>query len=270
MISKKSILTLLACSLLLCGEVLAGVVVVNWGGGYGDGVLDLNIPAGATAFWAMLPPGTNVSDELVDSIGGHNGTLGAGGARPTYDGTNSFHFDDGDDIAMDGEADFDVGTNDPITCVGWAKRDDNDSGAFLAKQLGSGAFSGVLCHQSGTGGDVGFGMVGNPITQNIDVSWNGGMANIGEWYHIVITKSPGLSADTILFYIDGVKGNVITTNSDDLASSPLNNVAMRMGNREGLGYPMTGALSTWLVYPRVLSLSEINDLFDRDKASFGK
>jgi hypothetical protein len=78
------------------------------------------------------------------------------------------------------------------------------------------------------------------------------------WTHIVVTVSPSVSACVVSIYINGV----YNTASSSGSSMATNSYPLTVGTDGGSGGNYTGYMDDWRIYSRVLTTTEITNLYN--------
>ena len=122
---------------------------------------------------------------------------------------------------------------------------------------------------------VGFQVFAHANKINIYQSHNGGsyfvsgemndtnLGNIGDWKHCVLHRN----GSTITFFINGVADGTVTGLSNTVAAT--NQSQQYFGTYSGTNYLYNGDLGPLRIYNRALTLDEINQNFNEQRARFG-
>ena len=213
-------------------------------------------PAGLVSWW----PGDGDANDIV---GPHHGTLQNGATFAAGKVGQAFSFDGVDDyVSVPDHSDWTFG-DDPFTIDLWANFDTVPNRAPLVD------------HNEGAGGtkkwifwydDSGHRSPGGPALRfHINSSTLGALdpavalwnPNIGQWYHIAITRS----GSSYSLYLDGVL--VIT--EVDANTIPDANVSLFIGQSE-LQYFFDGLIDEVEIFNRALAASEIQAIYDAGSA----
>jgi hypothetical protein len=201
------------------------------------------------------PPPYNGTTWFDISGNNRNGTLING---PTYNSGNggNFIFDGTDD---DCRFNYTGSDSSPFTFGVWAKPQSSKTNIFIGRgRDGFGSGWNLLIAYNPSPSKFNLAVVAGGIQYN-NITNNTYTAN--QWYYLLGTWEPNVGTK---MYVNNVLDSTTSINQSTLRSSTL---GWNVGN-EGSG-PYIATLSTYFIYPRILTLSEINQNFQATRARFG-
>jgi len=208
-------------------------------------------------YWRL---GESTGTTIVDEIGNQNGTFIG---TPTF-GVNGAIVNDGDtaistslenygNVGLIPEIDFDV----PFSIDLWVKHTDTGGLAYISNfaasqgfQLGQDASDYIECYMFNS-----FGTIGMYIHTTVSI-------NDGNWHHLVFTYDGSQDTTGVDVYVDGAS-IAFTDSVNNLTGTWTTGNAYLLG-RHGAGfagYELIGALDEVAIYSRVLSATEVANLY---------
>jgi len=205
-------------------------------------------------------------NDVVDKSGNNNsGTITGtetyvSGAVSYPDGryNKAFSFDGSTYIACSNESQFDFERTQPFSVSYWVKTT-GTAQAYVTKNSGNGTTGWQV--DSGASSQIVLRLVNTATTNEISVNTGSAVINDGNWHHVVMTYSGNSLASGVKIYIDGVSV-AMTTITDNLSATILNNQAIVVGAEGVFNRKFTGSLDDVQIWNYALSSSDITTLYN--------
>ncbi len=173
-----------------------------------------------------------------------------------------------DYLAVGNEVNFDFERTGSFTASAWVKVPSSANDYMIFSKLSFGPdYQGWSFHITSPDGRLRTHLTNNYSTRNM--LWKSSAATVTDnnWHHVVLTYNGTSMSSGINFYIDGsVSNGTVPFNS--LSGSILNNTPLKIGIHESGASPLKGRLDDLRIYRRVLSASEVSELYREASDNF--
>jgi hypothetical protein len=225
---------------------------------------------GLSGYWRL--DATSGATAYDSSGNGSNGTVngatvGVAGGPPGL----SYYFDGIDDNVSMGNSVCNFNDTDPLSIALWVKGLGSATGDMLVSNLGTlnQGYNLVLWENAGADhGQIAVGFAGTLGWIRVDTSVT--VAD-NTWHHVVMTYDGSGASTGVKLYVDGVYDSVpVTVNAGpqgDMSNSTTGPFNIGDGGM-GAGYETEGNIAQVRVYNKVLSASEVDDLYQDGGAIF--
>lgn len=209
----------------------------------------------ATAGTATDRSGSGNTGTLTNMSRATSPVIGKVGQALSFDGTDDY-------VNIANESNFDFERTNTFSASAWIYRNTNDTNdAIITKEdPGSFNFNGWWYYGLIFTDQIRVDIIG-ASGDTISALSTSSSVPTGGWHHVVFTYDGSSTSAGIYIYVDGVDRT--GTRSGTLASSILNNQAVRIGdNASSGGTRFGGKVDEARIYNRVLSASEVKQLYD--------
>jgi hypothetical protein len=191
-------------------------------------------------------------NDANDSYGSNNGSeSGVSYSTDSQQGSYSVNFDGSDDISITDDSSIDFGSSASFTWVYWLKSTDTNSTLSHVAKGSGGTHYELGYHGSANGFRVKLDDGGSAIKLD-----DGGSSWFdGNWHHCAVTYDSNNGAE---IYYDGSA----TASTGTTVGSLSNGSSLYFGYNAGNGSNWDGQMDDCRVYNRVLSSSEISDIYN--------
>lgn len=171
----------------------------------------------------------------------------------------SHTFDGGESISVGNPSSLSFEYNQTFSFAFWGKYSGSGTMGFFAKTAAGLGGAGYWIYTSGGSLNVQLVHVNNVNDILVSVS---NALNDGSWHHFVITYSGNGLASGLSIYEDGIS-KTVSVGRDNLANNTIVTTAnLVFGGLSASDSPLTGQLDDLRIYNRVLSASEVLDLYN--------
>ena len=231
---------------------------------------------GSLVLWFRGQGSRGLSNKILDLIhNGNHGTIVGASWKNSPLNHPVLSFDGIDDKVVVGNAStfaFLHKTNVQWTASFWIKLTTTGStDVFLTTGLGGGTGTGADIYVTGTPKTFGV-MISRGVGASFvsgTITLQGTYPNDNAWHHVVFTWNHALANSNGNYYLDGALVHTLNkTGNTPSADDPSH--ALSVAGDAGFAAWLTGLMDEVRIYNRVLTMSEIGDVYNLTKQNYGR